>query len=357
MKLVATLSLVALLFSGCARGMIAYTGPSGAIRLAPPVQGLRVEVFETGRMVIPGWSVYLGGEGSRLMDQPAYLIHHPQYGDVLFEAGHHSAISRDPSEHLGWIHTLGLMPMEQDPGQDARSQMKALGIDPDAVRDVIASHFHPEHVGAAEEYTNARIVADRREIDHGLSDPDYNYVRSEYDEVKRWYGLDFTGAPAFGPFEGVIDLVGDGSLLVLATPGHTPGHVSLLLNLPEGAVLLTGDMAWTEGNIQTRSIGLPFVSSDGPAARASLGRLVAFQRDNPEVLVVPGHDLNPLRRVERHDITLHPWHPADAHAVNRKPHTALGTRQTAAGRMNPHARIQQTQATRRRLASLGGGAV
>lgn len=312
MKHISILGLVAILgFTGCARGMIAYAGPSAPIRLQPPVAGLRVEVFETGRMEIPGWSVFVGGEGSRLMDQPAYLIRHPAYGDLLFEAGHHSNISRDPGEHLGVIHTLGLMPMVQDPGQDARTQLQVRGIDPDAVRDVIVSHFHPEHVGAAEEFPKARIVADRREIDHGLESPDYNYVRREYDGIKRWHRLDFTATQAFGPFEGVIDLIGDGSVLVLATPGHTPGHVSLLLNLPEGPVLLTGDMAWTEGNIQTRSIGLPFVSSDGPSARASLGRLIAFQAQNPQVLVVPGHDLSPLRRTPRADIALHPW-PQDA---------------------------------------------
>lgn len=301
------LIVVGLSTGGCVRGMIAYAGPSAPIRLEPPVAGLRVEVYETGRMEIPGWSVFVGGEGTRLMDQPAYLISHPSYGKLLFEAGHHSNIARDPGEHLGIIHTLGLMPMVQDTGQDARSQLRARGIDPETVRDVIVSHFHPEHVGAAEEFPGARIVADRREIEHGLESPDYNYVRREYDGIKKWMRLDFSGAPAFGPFDGVVDLIGDGSVLVLSTPGHTPGHISLLLNLPEGPVLLTGDMAWTEGNIQTRSIGLPFVSSDGPAARASLGKLVAFQEQNPGVLVVPGHDLNPLRRTPRSDVVMHPW--------------------------------------------------
>lgn len=306
-RILSVLIVVGLSAGGCARGMIAYGGPSAPIRLEPPVAGLSVEVFETGRMEIPGWSVFVGGEGTRLMDQPAYLIRHPSYGNLLFEAGHHSNIARDPGEHLGVIHTLGLMPMVQDPGQDARSQLQARGIDPETIRDVIVSHFHPEHVGAAEEFPNARIVADRREIEHGIESPDYNYVRREYDGIKKWMRLDFAGAPAFGPFDGAVDLIGDGSVLVLSTPGHTPGHVSVLLNLPEGPVLLTGDMAWTEGNIQTRSIGLPFVSSDGPAARASLGKLIAFQEQNPGVLIVPGHDLNPLRRSSRSDVIMHSW--------------------------------------------------
>ncbi len=306
--------LVGALGGGCSRTMIAYEGTPAPIQLTAPVADLRLEVFETGRMRIPGWSVFSGGEGEIAMDQPAFLIRHPQFGDLLFEAGHHPDIARDPGDHLGWIHAAGLMPMEQDPGQDVRSQMRRQGLDPDGVRSVIVSHFHPEHVGAVEEFPSARIVADDREIAHGLESPDYNYVPGEYDAVARWQPLDFSGRPAFGPFAAAIDLLGDGSVLVVSTPGHTPGHVSVLVNLPEGPVFLSGDAAWTEGNLASRSIGLPFVSSDGPAARRSLGQLVSFAEANPGVLVVPGHDLNPLRRAPRSDVLLHGW-PAPLRAA------------------------------------------
>lgn len=265
----------------------------------------RVHVFETGRLPIDAWMAYEGGEGVIWMDQPAYVIEHPTYGMLMFEAGHHSAIAGDPGEHLGWIHAAGLMPMEQDLGQDARTQMKAAGLDPDAVRGIVVSHFHPEHVGAVEEFPKAEVIADAVEIAYGTGSPKYNFVPAEYDDV-RFRGLTFDGK-AFGPFPGAYDLVGDGSIRVVSTPGHTPGHVSLLVNLPEGPVLLAGDVAWAEGNLRSRTIGLPFVSVDGAGARASLGQLVAFAAANPGVTVVPGHDLAPLKRANRGDVVLHPW--------------------------------------------------
>ncbi len=281
--------------------------PSPTVAFAAPIAGLRVHVFQTGRMDIPAWSVALGGSGTRHMDQPAYLIEHPRHGLLMFEAGHHSEIARDAYEHLGWTYTLGLLPMEQSPGQDARTQLRAAGFDPDAVRHIVVSHFHPEHVGAVEEFPQATIVADAREIDWAQHDPDYNYVTREYDDVKRWRGHDSRHSAAFGAFAGAVDLFGDGSVFVVSTPGHTPGHVSLAINLAGGPVLLTGDAAWTELNLTSRSIGLPFVSSDGPAARASLGQVLRFAADNPHVLIVPGHDLDPIRRAHRTDLHIVDW--------------------------------------------------
>lgn len=314
------------------RAAIAPSAPTSAVPWRASLPGLRLHVFETGRMVIDGWMVAVGGEGKRVMDQPAYVIEHPTAGLFMFEAGHHSAIATSPGEHLGWIHAAGLMPMEQERGQDARSQMAAAGLDPLGVRGIIVSHFHPEHVGAVEEMPHASVIADAREVRHGLMDPDYNYVRGEYDDVKRWQELSFEGSAAFGPFPGAVDLLGDGSIVVVSTPGHTPGHVSVAVNLPEGPVLLTGDVAWTELNIQSGTIGLPFISSDGAAARASLGQLLQFRAENPEVLLVPGHDLAPLRRAARGDVALHPW---PASSPTKAPTVSTTASTTAAAPIAP----------------------
>jgi N-acyl homoserine lactone hydrolase len=289
-----------------ARDAIPFEGATAPVGLARPVTGLRLHVFETGRMVLPAWTVAVGASGERVMDQPAFVLEHPSRGLVMFEAGHHPDIARDPGEHLGFIHAAGLMPMEQRPGQDARTQLEHAGFDPDAVRTIIVSHFHPEHVGAVEEFPFAMIAADAREIAWGVDDPDYNYVPAEYDEVASWMPITFDDAAPFGPFPGAFDLFGDGSVLVVSTPGHTPGHVSVLVNLEHGPVLLAGDTAWTELNLRTATIGLPFVSSDAEAARASLGQLLRFRDDHPHVTIVPGHDLTPLRRAVRSDVVLHP---------------------------------------------------
>lgn len=290
-----------------ARDAVPFSDGAPRVRWAAPVAGLELHAFETGRMVLDAWAVAVGASGKRVMDQPAYLIEHPVHGLVMFEAGHHSQIADAPGEHLGFIHAAGLMPMEQEQGQDARTQLARAGFDPDAVRFIVVSHFHPEHVGAVEEFPSATIIADAREIDWGRKSPDYNYVPHEYDGVRRWQPLRFDASKSFSAFPSAHDLFGDGSVLIVSSPGHTPGHVSIAVNLPSGPVLLTGDVAWSELNIESATIGLPFVSSEGYEARVSLGQLLRFRADHPEVLIVPGHDLAPLRRSQREDVTLHPW--------------------------------------------------
>jgi N-acyl homoserine lactone hydrolase len=246
-----------------------------------------------------------GGHGAGVHYEPAYLIEHPR-GLIMFEAGFHAASANDAAGHIGpLIYHAGLLPMSQQQGQDAISQLKTAGFDPAHVSSVIVSHFHPEHGGAVEAFANADIVVDRREHAYAVGKPAYNYLRNEYDEVKRWRLLDFAGSPPFGPFDGSIDFFGDGSVIVVSTPGHTPGHASLYLRLPQGPVLLAADIAWTQENLKTASIGLPFISVDGPAHRRSLGQLLAFAKAYPYVLLVPGHDIEPLRRASRADIVIH----------------------------------------------------
>ena len=298
-----------------ARDAVPHTGAAPRVHWAAPVAGLKLHAFETGRMVLDAWAVAVGATGKRVMDQPAYVIEHPVHGLLMFEAGHHSEIAHDPSEHLGFIHAAGLMPMEQQRGQDARTQLQQAGFDPDSVRFIVVSHFHPEHVGAVEEFPNATIVADAREIDWGRKSPDYNYVPHEYDAVRAWQPLRFEASKPFSAFPSAHDLFGDGSVLIVSSPGHTPGHVSVAVNLPSGPVLLTGDVAWSELNVQTATIGLPFVSSDGYEARVSLGQLLRFRDDHPEVLIVPGHDLGPLRRAARPDLTVHEWSAPGREAI------------------------------------------
>jgi N-acyl homoserine lactone hydrolase len=193
--------------------------------------------------------------------EPAYLIEHPR-GLIMLEAGFHAAIANDAAGHIGpLIYHAGLLPMSQQQGQDAISQLKTAGFDPAHVSSVIVSHFHPEHGGAVEAFANADIVVDRREHAYAVGKP--------------------------------------------ATPGHTPGHASLYLRLPQGPVLLAADIAWTQENLKTASIGLPFISVDGPAHRRSLGQLLAFAKAYPYVLLVPGHDIEPLRSASRADIVIH----------------------------------------------------
>jgi glyoxylase-like metal-dependent hydrolase (beta-lactamase superfamily II) len=108
------------------------------------------------------------------------------------------------------------------------AQLAELGVKPDDVKYVAVSHTHPDHVGNVEQFPKAMLLVQKAEYEW----PDAN------------------GKPRFNPahpvtkLEGDHDVFGDGSATIISTPGHTPGHQSLLVKLPKtGPRVLTGDAA------------------------------------------------------------------------------------------------------------------
>jgi glyoxylase-like metal-dependent hydrolase (beta-lactamase superfamily II) len=100
----------------------------------------------------------------------------------------------------------------------------------------------------------------------------------------------------FGPFAHTIDLLGDGSVRLISTPGHTPGHQSLLVRLEDGrSVFVVGDAAYTLRSIREQI--LPMQTADDDAARRSLRELAAFMEQEPDTIAVPTHDPDAWRRV------------------------------------------------------------
>jgi N-acyl homoserine lactone hydrolase len=123
------------------------------------------------------------------------------------------------------------------PAQRLDHQLAGVGVDPGDVTHVVLSHVHFDHTGGLRHLPHARFLlgaGDRGAVDG--ADPDVAALaRSEdLDPVR---DADWTFV------DGDLDLFDDGALVVLAMPGHTPGNTSLLVRLPAGTLLLSGDTA------------------------------------------------------------------------------------------------------------------
>jgi N-acyl homoserine lactone hydrolase len=136
------------------------------------------------------------------------------------------------------------------------AQLDALGIRPDDVKFVAISHTHPDHSGNVELFPKSMLLVQKAEYE--------------------W--PDAQGRPRFKPehpvtkLEGDRDVFGDGSVTIISTPGHTPGHQSLLVKLPKtGAVLLSGDAVHFKANFEAR--GVPGGNTDKAQTLASMSRM------------------------------------------------------------------------------------
>jgi glyoxylase-like metal-dependent hydrolase (beta-lactamase superfamily II) len=158
------------------------------------------------------------------------------------------------------------------------------------------THLHSDHASGAERFSDhATFVADRREWEAGdrggMGIRKGGYVPGVIRSIRKREVLDFAGprAKPLGPFNATIDLFGDGSVVLCSTPGHAPGHQSVLVRLGSGGeVLLTGDAADLRSMVdQPRPTAVMWSRAD---FIASLDALHRYAQLHPETIVIPGHD-------------------------------------------------------------------
>ncbi len=176
---------------------------------------------------------------------PVFLLEHPQHGALLVDTGYAADSAVNPKRTLG--STAWLFPHRS---YDVNVLLERAGVKPSDISTVVMTHLHSDHASGAERFPDATFIADHREWEigdrGGLGIRKGGYIPGIIKTIKRREMLDFTGprAKPLGPFNATIDLFGDGSVVLCSTPGHAPGHQSVLVRLGSGGeVLLTGDAA------------------------------------------------------------------------------------------------------------------
>jgi N-acyl homoserine lactone hydrolase len=215
---------------------------------------VEVERFSTGRVrtkrAARGLRRYLGGGWSaETLPINVFLVHHPA-GLLLFDTGQTARAGR-PGYHPRWHPFLRLARFELRAEDEIGPQLRRRGIEPGSVRWVVLSHLHTDHVGGVGAVPGAQVIVSRAEWEQarGVSGRLRGYVRQHWPLAEPML-IDIAG-PAIGPFPGSFDVAGDGRLLVVPTPGHTTGHVSLLVRDDEGGFFLGGDIARSPAGLPT----------------------------------------------------------------------------------------------------------
>src|SRR5689334_3330115 len=156
-----------------------------------------------------------------------------------------------------------------------------LRVTPDQVKYVAISHYHGDHTGQVSSFPHATLLIGKGDWDV-INDP--KAAGANPDRFTNW----ISGGGKVEPLALDKDVFGDGTVVVLNTPGHTPGHHSLLVRLKEkGPVLITGDLAHFHENYNSN--GVPTFNTDRAATLASLDRFKKIA-SNLKATVIIQHD-------------------------------------------------------------------
>jgi glyoxylase-like metal-dependent hydrolase (beta-lactamase superfamily II) len=234
--------------------LLAACGTTAPTQRAATAQRLYVIDCGHGRAGdISRWTPGINVGQPRDFVDSCYLVQH-RAGWLLWDTGVSDAVAAMPD---------GLRP--PDPGAThwyrrttLAAELRKLGLSPADIKYVAVSHSHPDHIGNLALFPDAQLLVQRAEF-----------------EWPSPQGPRFPARPVAKLLSGDEDVFGDGSVRMIATPGHTPGHQSLLVRLKStGPVLLSGDAVHFRENWDARRV--PSINADRAQTLASMDRIAVL---------------------------------------------------------------------------------
>lgn len=276
-------------------------------------KALPCALFEVGRCRHLEKAALRGGR-FRIVDFPALvvLIQHPGHGPILFDTGyadHFLSETRSFPERLYRLAT----PPRLLPEERLEAQLRRFGLRPEEIELVLVSHLHADHVAGLRDLPRARFLLRRRELEAFRDLRGFAAVRRGF--LPGLLPADFAArasfvedapvaelGPAWAPFERGYDLLGDGSLVGIPLPGHTPGQLGILLRAGDGRpLLLAADACWSRAawreDRPPSLLARPLMADWGDYCRQLAGLKMLADRQ-PELHILPSHC--PLSIAELH---------------------------------------------------------
>lgn len=219
--------------------------------------GVRISLLECGWITADAGGMVAGQEGRMRMPVAAFLVEHPSGATAVFDTGMPPELATDKARMR---MTADWFDLELSDSWSLTGQLAAAGVAPDDVDIAVLSHLHFDHCGGLAQLPGARVVVHADEWD------------AAFDEGMVEFGAFEPGFFDLGHdrqlLDGEHDLFGDGTVVVVPTPGHTAGHQSLLV---EGTTLLVGDACYCRLALDLDA--LPPFSHDADRQRATFAWL------------------------------------------------------------------------------------
>ena len=209
-------------------------------------------------------------------------------GVIVVDTGE-TARTSEPGYFPRW-HPYYRMAVQFDvtPDQEIGPQLLRLGIRPDDVRTVILTHLHTDHAGGLHQFPRSEILVSDEEVRlaKGFAGRLRGYLPNRWPDWFKPRSIAFAPEP-FGPFDRSHRVTSDGSVVIVPTPGHTPGHVSVIVTAGEVCYFLAGDATYTQRALVEGQVD--GVSPSEAVSLRTMQTILRLAQERPTVYL-PAHD-------------------------------------------------------------------
>jgi glyoxylase-like metal-dependent hydrolase (beta-lactamase superfamily II) len=211
------------------------------------------------------------------------------YGDLKLQFVFSCYVIKHGDDYLLWDTGHAMTAPNVAPKVSVVDQLAQLGIKPEQIKYVGISHYHADHTGQVASFPKATVLIGQGDWDAITSPKPATGVN--FKPFEAW----IKGESKVEPLSLDKDVFDDGSVIVLRTPGHTPGHSSLLVRLPQtGAVVLSGDAMHFRENYD--AFGVPSFNFDRAQTVASMDRIKKLAA-NLNATIIIQHDARDVAKL------------------------------------------------------------
>jgi glyoxylase-like metal-dependent hydrolase (beta-lactamase superfamily II) len=211
------------------------------------------------------------------------------YGDLKLQLVFSCYLVKHGNEYMIWDTGHPMSAGAVAPKVSLVDLLGQINVKPDQIKYVGVSHYHGDHIGQVGSFPKATLLIGKGDWDALTSAKPGPGVNPE--PFANW----IKGEGKVEPLPLDKDVFGDGTVMVLNTPGHTPGHHSLMVKLPQtGNVLLTGDLAHFRENYENS--GVPSFNVNRAETVASIDRFKKIAT-NLKATVIIQHDARDVSKL------------------------------------------------------------